>query len=172
MLTSGKRKLLLTTIHFFYWDFLVWSRAVWKPLSFHSTGNASETRWTLLKHDEIRFHQHIWLPIINNSFHFIVHTSWVHGNRHHLISPHEEGRGKNVAPLWPRQRSKKNLPWWMLPIAVESKQEQPGLELSRLIEQDKEMTELSLRAGQVQTRGHVVWLTDIMRQDKHKKINA
>lgn len=60
----------------------------------------------------------------------------------------------------------------MLPNAVESKQEQPGLELSRLIEQDKEMTELSLRAGQVQTRGHVVWLTDIMRQDKHKKINA
>lgn len=60
----------------------------------------------------------------------------------------------------------------MLPIAVESKQEQPGLVLSRLIEQDKEMTELSLRAGQVQTRGHVVWLTDIMRQDKHKKINA
>lgn len=60
----------------------------------------------------------------------------------------------------------------MLPIAVESKQEQPGLESSRLTEQDKEMTELSLRAGQVQARGHVVWLTDIIRQDKHKKINA
>lgn len=94
MLTSGKRKLLLTTIHFFYWDFFVWSRAVWKPLSFHSTGNASETRWTLLKHDEIRFHPHIWLPIINNSFHF---------------SPHKLGPRKQASPhkpAWRRKRKK------------------------------------------------------------------
>ncbi len=34
----------------------------------------------------------------------------------HLFSLYEEGRGKNVSPLWLRQHSKQNLPWWMLPI--------------------------------------------------------
>lgn len=111
-------------------------------VSRHSFTERSNTFW---KYDGINLHHAACLASYLKD---LPPLHIIDKNGLHLFSLYEDGRGKNLSPLWLRQHSKLNLPWWMLPIpaGIQTGTVWPGL--GRHTENaKKEITETSLGCG-------------------------